>query len=289
MLDRYGNEIVISEKILNIINGIKVLPEDKLKEGLSVLSYIFPGNIIYFGYLNKCYDLEDMKNLYSFFCGSYRYFHFKEYDDYIKMMNNILDKLGLTEEVYNKYKDYIKKLKSNMLDKDAERRIINNKRVECSFETRSNFAYLEYYFDDFTPYKISEEINEKNYYFTTLNFEYNGYNDTPYQILDYYAYKKYADKYENADNENLLIFEKLYTEILKDYKYSIETTEENQVFIFLEDTKKEETDYLEYVSDDEEDKIIFFSNNTIVMLELASKLSNYFMDNEMKFRSVLNE
>lgn len=281
MLDRNEYEIVISDELKEVIDNVKELPKDKLKEGLSLLSYTYPKNMIYFGYLNNCYNLNGMKEIEEFF-DCYRYFIFKNFDDYIKVFNNILDKMGLTEEVYNENKENIKYVKKYMLDKYIEK---TNNKAKYSFEDRNGLAQINRYFDGFEPYEINEYINDKNYYFVTLNFE----NNIEYQILDYYVYKKYKKEYENADNEALLIFESIYASILKDYKYSIETTEENQVFVFLEDINKEETDYLEFVSDDEEDQIIIFTNNINVMLELANRLSDYFMDSEVEFRSVLDE
>lgn len=278
MLYRNGDEIILSKELQETIENIKPLPKEKLKEGLSLLNYRYPLNIIYFGYVNHCYDVDGLKELNTFF-SCHRYFNFKEFHDYLNFCNSIFDKMGVTEEVYYEHKEYIKSLKKNLLGSNF---------LKYSLETRNNLAEVDCRFDDFSPYELNEYISDNNYY-VTINFEYDGYNDTPYQILDYYVYKKFADEYENANNENLLIFEKLYTEILKDYKYSIEITEENQVFIFLEDIKKEETDYLEYVSDDEEDKIIFFANNISVMLNIANQLANYYLDNEMEYRSVLDE
>ncbi len=286
MLDRNENEIIISDELQEVIDNIKELPKDKLKEGLSLLSYSFPMNIIYFGYLNNCYDLKGMKKIDEFF-SCYRHFHFKNREDHLNLFNNILDKMDLTEKVYNEHKDYIKYTKKWMLDEMLDKYIENKSKY--SFEDRNSFANISYFFNEFVLYEVMEYINDKNYYYVTLNFKQNSHNDTPYQILDYYIYKKYKSEYENTDNENLLIFEKLYTSVLKDYKYSIEISEENQIFVFLGDIRKEEIDVLEYVSDDEEEKIIFFGNNIGIMLELANKLSEYFIDNEAEFRSVLDE
>lgn len=278
MLYRNGDEIILSKELQKAIENIKPLPKEKLKEGLSLLNYRYPLNIIYFGYVNHCYDVDGLKELNTFF-SCHRYFNFKEFHDYLNFCNSIFDKMGVTEEVYYEHKEYIKSLKKNLLGSNF---------LKYSLETRNNLAKVDCRFDDFSPYELNEYISDNNYY-VTINFEYDGFNDTPYQLLDYYVYKKYSNEYENTDNEILLLFEKLYASILKDYQYSREITEENQVFIFLEDIKKEETDYLEYVNDDEEDKIIFFANNISVMLNIANQLANYYLDNEMEYRSVLDE
>lgn len=294
MLDRYGNEIIISNELKSIIDNIKELPKDKIKDVVSLLNYSYPQNIIYFGYANHCYDLKDMEKISEFF-SCYCYVNFKNYDDHIKVFNHFLDKLGLTEKIYKEHKEFIQSLNGYMLDKynnyiqnldnyNLDIGIVEESK-KYTFENRKGYAYLNYFNDYFDPYQVIEYINDNNYYYATLNFEHN----IEYQKLDYYIYKKYHNEYENTDNEVSLIFDSIYVSILKNYEYSIEKTEENQIFVLLGDINKEKLDLKEYVNDDEEDKIIFFSNNISTMLEFANKLSNHYLDNEEEIRSIIDE
>lgn len=284
MLDRYGDPIIVSEELKQVIHSMKPLPEKKKKEGLSLLSYSFPGNIIYFGYLNQCYNLEQMEILFSHLHGAYSYWQYADFNDYVDFINSIFDKMGLTEATYQKYKEeYLKGFKKEMLNSYVTFRNLVKEPILYSFDTRKGYAYLDYYFNNFVPFEVYECLSDHHFYNAMLYFEEENKTNTTYKRLETYVRNQYPGEFEESFNKAAFVFKKVFMPVIKKYHFHIDDTNPNQVFIYVEDIKREETDYFNYITDEDQYKIVVYSNNITIMLEIVYNMSMYFLDNEEEF------
>lgn len=279
-MDRYGEEIIVSEELKQTINDIKPLPKEKIKEGFSILNYIFIGNIIYFGYQNQCYNMEQMRYLFEqihSYHGCYRY---QEFDDYIALINQVLDKMGLTEDMYQLYKEECyKDIRMEMLKRYVEWKKKCREPISdtYSLKTRNTFAYLNYYFDNFVPFTIVEDITDKGFYNAVLTFE----ELEDYQKLQAYMEQEYEIEYEEASNKPSFVFQKLFEPLFPQFQFTYDEIRKEKATIYVENLKREETDITENL--DYEDDLLVYSNNIVIMMEIALQCSSYYCKVEEKF------
>lgn len=278
-INRYGEEIIISEELKQTIRNIKPLPGSKVREGLSILNYIFIGNILYFGYQNHCYSLEQMKFLFTRLKGEHGCYQYKEFDDYIALINQILDKMGITEEIYQKYKeDCYQDIRGEMLKRytSFKERCGEEASIKYSLETRNSYAYLNYFFDNFVPFEIVETISEQGFYNIILVYE----KEEDYKRLEKYVERQYTSEFEEASNKPILVFQKVFEPLFPHIQFVYDDIRMNKATIYV-DLKREETDIMDNL--DYEDYMLLYTSRIDDMINIAYQFSNYYCEIEAEF------